>query len=181
MEILGNQVALTNSYFGPGTGKFQIGSVQCVGSESSLASCSYNASTDQCMLGSQAGVICPGNKISIACTKLINFVRYQTSDSSVIITKTGQAIVGSTLNLICAFTGDIISQIMLQWKSPNGDIINNSTDVTPTNSDGVSATIMLYFEELAVSDAGQYTCEVLGQSGMNVIMKSRQYSIVLQG
>ena len=87
MEILGNQVALTNSYFGPGTGKFQIGSVQCVGSESSLASCSYNASTNnQCMLGSQAGVICPGNKISIACTKLINFVRYQTSDSSVIIT-----------------------------------------------------------------------------------------------
>ena len=70
---------------------------------------------------------------------------------------------------------------MLQWKSPNGGIISNTTDVSTDNSDGVTATLLLHFDALAVSDAGRYTCEAIGLSGMNVITRSSQYSIALQG
>ena len=60
IDFLGDQVALSDSYFGPGSGPVQFGDVQCVGNESSLISCHY--ATSQCTLGSQAGVICPGTK-----------------------------------------------------------------------------------------------------------------------
>ena len=60
IDFIGDQVALSDSYFGPGSGPVQFGDVQCVGNESSLTSCHY--ATSQCTLGSQAGVICPGTK-----------------------------------------------------------------------------------------------------------------------
>ena len=87
--------------------------------------------------------------------------------------------VGSALSLNCTYTGD--NQIMLLWKSPSGDIIINNTAITLVNSNGVSASLLLQFESLEVSDAGQYNCEVIDQSEMNLITKNKQYSIVLQG
>ena len=63
IDFLGDHVALSDSYFGPGSGPVQFGDVQCVGNESSLTSCQY--ATSQCTLGSQAGVICPGTKTTL--------------------------------------------------------------------------------------------------------------------
>lgn len=70
IDFLGDQVALSDSYFGPGSGPVQFGDVQCVGNESSLISCHY--ATSQCTLGSQAGVICPGTKRTLYVVCSIN-------------------------------------------------------------------------------------------------------------
>ena len=63
-----NTSALTNSFFGPGSGPIFLDRVQCLGHEASLYNCSLNMDIGECTHGQDAGVSCSGT-----CT-LINFL-----------------------------------------------------------------------------------------------------------
>ena len=89
---------------------------------------------------------------------------------------------GSTLTLNCSVTSDIIiNQLLLMWRAPSGATINNSTDFTSLSGGGVSSSLVLQLDLMVTSDAGQYTCEVMGQSGGQQITTSEHYSVKLQG
>ena len=97
------------------------------------------------------------------------------------ITSSKVAMADSMLSLNCSVTSDvIIDQPLLLWRTPNGVAIINNTDFTSISGGGVSSSLILQLNPIAMSDAGQYTCEVKGQSSGHQITTSKLYSVTIQ-
>lgn len=86
------------------------------------------------------------------------------------------------LILTCKYSGELANHLLLRWTSPNGDIISNTTDFTQLEDGRVASSLPLQFDSLVISDAGQYTCDAVTQTGMSAIeTSSRMYSLTLKG
>ena len=86
------------------------------------------------------------------------------------------------LVLTCKYSGELANHLLLRWTSPNGDIIINTTDFTQLEDGRVASSLPLQFDSLVISDAGQYTCDAVTQTGMSSIeTSSRMYSLTLKG
>ena len=55
-------VAISNAFFGQGTGPIQIDNVQCDGNETSLLNCTHNT-VGNCLHYEDAGVRCAGDSM----------------------------------------------------------------------------------------------------------------------
>ena len=65
-KMFSGAVAVHSAQFGPGVGVIHLDDVQCNGSESRLANCSYlGVAVHNCQPSKDAGVICsPGNAVN---------------------------------------------------------------------------------------------------------------------
>ena len=103
-------------------------------------------------------------------------------DVSLSITSSGETVVGSMLILTCKYSGALVNNLLLRWTSPNGDIISNTTDFSQLEDGRVASSLPLQIDSLVISDAGQYTCDAVTQTGMSTIeTSSRIYSLILKG
>ena len=66
-------MALTNAYFGMGTGEVLLDQVKCSGTETKLTTCTSDKKSFRCTHSEDAGVRCPGkNEIKLQTSILIN-------------------------------------------------------------------------------------------------------------
>ena len=69
---IGPAIALSEAYFGEGTGPIHLDNIICTGSETSLLDCGY--SPHDCGHFEDAGVICPapeGHRLTVLCFKTV--------------------------------------------------------------------------------------------------------------
>ena len=97
------------------------------------------------------------------------------------ITRSGEASLGSTISLNCSITSYfIIDHPLLLWRNPSGIATINSTYFTSVSGGRVFSSLVLQLRSIVTSDAGQYTCEVKGQSSGHQIATSKVYSVTIQ-
>ena len=98
---------------------------------------------------------CTGQPYVITVLMNIVFITYLSNitPTVVIITTRGTPAVGETYTLICSVE-DVPSSPNIQWFGPNNNLITSGTSMT-------TLTSTLTLSGLTISDAGEYTCQLI--------------------
>ena len=76
----------------------------------------------------------------------------------------GPPTAGQAYNLTCTVTLDVTGPATIEWLSPNGSTVSNSSSVTVKNTMMVNDSayeMTLVFSRLYTSHGGQYTCRAV--------------------